>query len=49
MLKRESKNETYVICEKKFKLKDLNEINKTIYLTKEKAEERLKELQEKQR
>ena len=45
MLKRESKNETYVICEKKFKLKDLNEINKTIYLTKEKAEARLKELQ----
>ena len=46
MLKRESKKETYVICEKKFTFKDLSEVNKTIYITREKAEAKLKELTE---
>ena len=46
MLKREHKKETYIICEKKFILKDLSEVNKTIFLTKEEAEEKIKELTE---
>ena len=46
MLKRESKKETYVICEKKFTLKDLSEVNKTIYLTREESEAKLKKLTE---
>ena len=46
MLKRESKKETYVICEKKFTLKYLSEVNKTIYLTREEAEVKLKKLTE---
>ena len=48
MLERERKNQTYVISEKKFRLKDLSKINKTLYITKKAAEARLKELQEKQ-
>ena len=48
MLERERKNQTYVISEKKFRLKDLSEINKTLYITKKAAEARLKELQEEQ-
>lgn len=46
MLERERKKETYVVREKKFQLKDLSEVNKTIYITKEAAEARLKELKE---
>ena len=48
MLERERKNQTYVISEKKFRLKDLSKINKTLYITKKAAEARLKELQEEQ-
>ena len=48
MLERERKKQTYVISEKKFRLKDLSKINKTLYITKKAAEARLKELQEKQ-
>lgn len=48
MLERERKKQTYVISEKKFRLKDLSKINKTLYITKAEAEARLKELQEKQ-
>lgn len=46
MLERERKKETYVVREKKFQLKDLIEVNKTIYLTKEAAEAQLKEASE---
>ena len=46
MLKRERKKETYIICEKKFILKDLSEVNKTIFLTKEEAEAKIKKLTE---
>ena len=49
MLERERKKQTYVISEKKFRLKDLSKINKTLYITKEAAEARLKKSQEKQR
>lgn len=49
MLERERKNQTYVISEKKFRLKDLSKINKTLYITKAEAEVRLKELQEEQK
>ena len=49
MLERERKNQTYVISEKKFRLKDLSKINKTLYITKKAAEARLKELQEEQK
>lgn len=48
MLERERKKQTYVISEKKFRLKDLSKINKTLYITQKAAEARLKELQEKQ-
>lgn len=48
MLERERKKQTYVISEKKFRLGDLSKINKTLYITKEAAEARLKELQEEQ-
>lgn len=46
MLERERKKETYVVLEKKFQLKDLSKVNKTIYLTKERAEAQLKYLRE---
>ena len=49
MLERERKKQTYVISEKKFRLKDLSKINKTLYITKAEAEARLKELQEEQK
>ena len=45
MLKRERNKQTYVISEKKFELKDLSKINKTLYITQESAEAKIKELQ----
>lgn len=46
MIERKHKKQTYVISKKKFKLEDLSKINKKLYITKEAAEARLKELQE---